>query len=256
MPILESIVAFCDDLLTPQEIPDYGGAVNGLQVAAPPGREVAKVVAAVDASEAVLHAAVDDEGADLVLVHHGLFWSGAAPVAGPLHRKLRLLLQTDTALYASHLPLDGHPEVGNGVLLARALGLRDLEPFGTYDGYAVGRQGSAGNLAPEELAHRLEEALGGAPVRHIEGGPATVRRVAVVTGAGGSFIPSAAAAGVDALVTGEGAHHTFAQAHELGIHVFYGGHYATETFGVKAVAARLADRFGVATAFVDHPSGL
>lgn len=255
MTDLESIVYFCDELLSTREVPDYGGAVNGLQVAATPGRTIGTVACAVDASEAVLHDAVR-AGADLLVVHHGLFWGGGTPVTGPLYRKLRLLLRHDMAVYASHLPLDGHPEIGNGVLLAGAIGVSGRTPFGDFKGFRVGCMGTVDPCPPEALARRISAAVGGGPVRHISGGPERVASLAVVTGGGGGMIPEAAAAGVDALVTGEGAHHTFAQAHELGIHVFYAGHYATETFGVKALGRRLADHFGVEWIFLDHPSGL
>jgi dinuclear metal center YbgI/SA1388 family protein len=255
MSDLESIVSFCDNLLGTGDTPDYPGAGNGLQVAGPPDRPVHRIAAAVDASEAVIRDAVAD-GADLLMVHHGLFWGGLTPVTGPRYRKLRLLLEHGLALYSSHLPLDGHPELGNGALLADALGVRDRLPFGDFKGYSVGWRGTIGPLSPPELRERFARALDGADIRHIGGGPDTIHSVAVVTGGGGSFLPEAASVGVDALLTGEGAHHTFAQAHEHGLHLLYGGHYATETFGVRALAGRVAEEFGVEWRFLHHPSGL
>jgi putative NIF3 family GTP cyclohydrolase 1 type 2 len=167
---------------------------------------------------------------------------------------MRLLLEHDLALYSSHLPLDAHPELGNNVLLARALGFRRLRPFFLEKGRRIGWR-AATRVGREDLAVRLEKVVGHPP-RVVPAGPAVCRRVGVVSGGAGEGLRRAAAEGVDTLVTGEGPHWTWVLAQELGANVLYGGHYATETFGVKALAARLSRRFGLPWAFVDDPSGL
>ena len=251
---LESLVEYANAKLGIPEHPDYRVALNGLQVAGD-GRPIERIVAAVDASEAVIVDAID-RSADLLVVHHGLFWSGLRPITGRRHRKLSHLFGAGLAVYSAHLPLDGHPDLGNAALLARAIGMEPTEPFGSYEGRSIGWSGSlSSGLSADDLAGLVGEAVGG-PVRIVAGGRETIRNVGIVTGGGGSFLESAALAGLDALVTGEAAHHTFADAHELGVHVFLAGHYATETFGVRALSQHLADHFGLEWEFVHHPSGL
>lgn len=248
---LRALVEYLDEYLAVDEVPDYPNALNGLQVAAP--GPVARVVAAVDATEASIRGAVK-AGADLLLVHHGLFWDGNRPVTGRRYRRLSALLEAGVAVYASHLPLDAHPEVGNNAVLARELGVEVEGRFGSYQGVELGFWGSL-SLRREALAARLDELLGG-PVKLIAGGPERVERVGVLTGGGGSFVGQALDAGLDALVTGEGSHHTYFDAQEGGLNLYYGGHYATETWGVKALARHLADRFGLEWTFLDLPTGL
>lgn len=255
---LSALVEYMDGMLGIPDHPDYRNALNGLQVQAGDSEgqaaEVRSIGAAVDTSEAVIASAVE-AGVDLLLVHHGLFWDGFRPLTGRRFRRVQALIENGVALYSAHLPLDAHPELGNCALLARALGLDIEGRFGEYEGRPIGFWGRPREWQPEALARRFEEAVGG-PVRVLKGGGDSLDKVAVVTGGGGSFIEEAARAGMDALVTGEGAHHTFVDAHEMGIRVFYGGHYATETFGVKALATHVADRFGLEWTFLDHPSGL
>jgi len=250
---LESIVGFLDTLLDIPAHPDYRTALNGLQVQGAAG--VDRVVSAVDVSEGTIGLAAE-AGADLLLVHHGAFWGGLEPIVGRQYRRLRALFDRQMSLYAAHLPLDAHPEFGNCALLMRGLGLEPEDRFGSYEGAPLGWQADAGATSLAELADRLSAAVGGGPVRTIEGSGPRAGVVAVVTGGGGSFIGEAAAKGVRTLVTGEGAHHTFTDAHELGVNVLYGGHYATETFGVRALGEELVRRFGVDHTFVDLPSGL
>lgn len=251
MANLERIVHFLDALLGIPDFPDYARAVNGLQVANR-GR-VARVVSAVDASEASIAAATAAR-ADLMLVHHGLFWSGISPITGPAYRKVAGLVRGDVALYGAHLPLDAHPEVGNAALLAREAGVQTEEPFGTYEGHGVGWRGRT-DQSRDGLREALAQCLGGA-VRVIPGGPEQIRSVGVVTGGGASFLADAAAAGLDALVTGEAPHHAYHEAMELGINLYLGGHYATETWGVRALGARVAQEFGLEQQFLDLPTGL
>jgi dinuclear metal center YbgI/SA1388 family protein len=248
---LARIVRHCDRLLRIAEIKDYDGAANGLQVENS-GR-VTRIAAAVDASLATVKLAVAAH-ADLLLVHHGLFWSATHPWTGKRRELLGLLVKHDLAVYSSHLPLDAHPKLGNNAKLCAALGFKKLKPFFFDKGQFLGLQ-TATNISRKDLIHRLHKAVGREPIL-LPGGPAICRRIGVVTGGAGGHLKLAAQEGVDAFVTGEGPHWTYAAAEELGINVLYGGHYATETFGVKALAAELSRKFKVPWVFVDHPTGL
>lgn len=245
------MVAYLDEYLGLAGHPDYPAAHNGLQVSG--SRPISLVGVAVDASEATLQAAIQ-RGCDLLVVHHGLFWSGAAPLTGRHYRKVKLLIDSGMALYSAHLPLDSHPEVGNSAVLARALGVEVDGAFGDFQGCSVGWSGRL-DIPREILTGRIEETVGG-PVRLIPGGPRRVRKAAVVTGGAGSMIGEAARAGMDALITGEGAHHTYFDAMELGVNVYYAGHYATETWGVRALALHLETEHGLAWEFLDFPTGM
>lgn len=252
MAELKELVEHLDGYLRVAEIEDFPGAVNGLQVEnrAP----VEKVAAATDACQASIdHAA--RAGAQLLLVHHGLFWGDPRPVTGPVYRRIRALVESDIALYSAHLPLDIHPEVGNNVLLAAALNLDVEGRFGNFRSVEGLGVWSAADLPRSELVGRLREACGTEPYL-IAGGPAHVRRVGIVSGGAGSMIEQAHREGLDTFITGEGAHDTFHQATELGLNVIYAGHYATETFGVRALARELGGRFGLEWEFLDHPTGL
>jgi dinuclear metal center YbgI/SA1388 family protein len=184
----------------------------------------------------------------------GLFWGPVTPWTGPRRLLLQCLLQNDLAVYSSHLPLDAHPQLGNNAQLCAALGFSHLRPFFVEKGHAIGWQTRA-NMTREVLARKLEGALGRAPIV-VPGGPERCRRIGVVTGGAGSQVKLAAAEGVDTFITGEGPHWTCALAEELGVNIFYGGHYATETFGVKALAAELSKKFHLPWVFLDHPTGL
>jgi dinuclear metal center YbgI/SA1388 family protein len=250
---LESILQYLEGYLGVRDHPDYPTAVNGLQVGI--DREVSRIATAVDASEASIRAAAA-LGADLLLVHHGLFWEGLRPMTGRRYRRIAALVENGIALYSCHLPLDAHAEVGNCALLGRALGLELAGRFGTYKGADIGWWGRLREPTDAAgLAARLEEVLNG-PVQARPGGPERIELVGVVTGGGGSFIADAATLGLDAFVTGEGSHHNYFDAAEHGIHVLLGGHYATETFGVRALGAHLAERFGLEATFIDQPTGL
>lgn len=249
---LTEVVRWLDRYLAIDEIEDYPGALNGLQVEGP--GPVAKVGAATDACQATIDAAVQ-AGCGLLLVHHGLFWGEPRPLVGPAYRRVRALIEAGTALYSAHLPLDLHDEVGNNVLLADALGLTVDARFGrmkSLDGLGVL---ASLDLARDDLVSRIADECGAEPTL-IPGGPERVRRVAIVTGGAGSLIGQAVEAGADTFVTGEGAHHTYHEAMEAGINVVYAGHYATETFGVRALAERLAGEFDLEREFFDVPTGL
>ena len=248
---LKTLAKHCDESLRIAEFEDYKGAVNGLQVEN--HGTVTRIAAAVDGSMATARMAVD-AGADLLLVHHGLFWGPSHPWTGNRYRLMRLLLDHDLAVYSSHLPLDAHPKLGNNAGLCAALGLKNLKPFfETRDG-PLGFMAEA-RISRAALQNKLAKALGAEPTL-LPGGPARCRHVGVVTGGCGAELLTAAREGVDTFITGEGPHHTFGMAEDAGINVFYGGHYATETFGVKALAAHLAKKYKLSWTFIDHPSGL
>ncbi|HET8655647.1 MAG TPA: Nif3-like dinuclear metal center hexameric protein [Longimicrobiaceae bacterium] len=248
---LDELTAYLDGYLRVAEVPDYPAALNGLQVEN--AGEVTRVAAAVDASQASIDAALA-AGADLLLVHHGLFWDGNRPVTGRRYRRLSALLRADVAVYSAHLPLDVHAEVGNNAVLARELGIEVEGAFGEYRGSPVGLWGRL-EIGREALAARLGETLS-APVKLVPGGPERVRRVGVITGGAGGEIEAARALGLDAFITGEGAHHNYFDAEEGGINLYLGGHYATEVWGVRALARKLEEEFGLPWSFVDHPTGM
>ncbi|MFN7137942.1 MAG: Nif3-like dinuclear metal center hexameric protein [Limisphaerales bacterium] len=248
---LKTMVSHCDQLLKTGEFTDWEGAVNGLQVEN--NGTVTKIAATVDASQATVRKAVE-AGADLLIVHHGLFWSPTHPWTGKRYELLRLLIENNLAVYSSHLPLDAHPKLGNNAQLTTALGFRRLKPFFESKGQMLGFRTEAA-ISREELATRLENILGDAP-KLLPGGGEQCKRIGIVTGGAGGDLKRAAKEGVDTFITGEGPHWTYAMAEELGINVFYGGHYATETFGVKALAQHLSEKFKLPWAFLDHPTGL
>ena len=248
---LNEMASFLDELLSLGETCDYPNALNGLQVANSGG--LSRIGAAVDACESVIQDAAA-AGVDLLLVHHGLFWGGLAPVTGASYRKMRMIIDADMAVYSAHLPLDKHPHFGNNVLLSKALGLDGGEPFFESAGQPIGLRFDA-EVNREVLLSHLENAVGG-HVRLAAGGPIVARQIGVVTGGAGGDIAKAAAAGIDTFITGEGPHWSYTAAEELGVNLFYAGHYATETFGVKALVKALSDKFALPWQFIDHPTGL
>ena len=250
-PSLTAIANYCDRILRTKAVQDYAGAANGLQVEN--RGAVTRLAATVDASLATVKLAIA-AGADLMIVHHGLFWNPRQPWTGKNRELLRLLIENNLAVYSSHLPLDAHPRLGNNAQLCAALGLKKLKPFFFSHGRFIGFQARQ-KIPRAELAGRLQRATGVKP-RVIPGGKNVCEKIGVVTGGAGDDLQQAADEGVDTFITGEGPHWTYALAEELGINVLYGGHYATETFGVRALAAHLAGRFKVPWSFLDHPTGL
>ena len=248
---LAEVVAYLDQYLRIADVRDARQALNGLQVEN--RGTVSRIGAAVDACEATIRLAADAD-VDFLLVHHGLFWGGLRPLTGPAYRRIAGLLGRGIAVYGAHLPLDVHPDVGNAPVLARELGVTIHGAFGEWQEQLVGVWGEV-ELERDAFTTRVARALGLAP-RLMPFGPSGVRRVGIATGGGGSVIRQAAEAGLDTFVTGEGAHYTYFDAEELGVNVYFGGHYATETFGVKALAAHLEAKFGLPWAFLDHPTGL
>ena len=249
---LSLLVSTMENLLRTGEIHDYPGAVNGLQIAN--SGKVSRIVAAVDACEEVIRES-SKVPETLLIVHHGLFWNGVQTVTGAHYRKIKAALDGDLALYSSHLPLDLHPKLGNNFLLAKALGLTGIKPALEMKGQSVGVIGQLKGLKRDAFAELLSGAVGG-DVHLAPGGSEVIKSVLVVTGGAGSEVARAASLGVDAFVTGEGPHWSYTAAEELGVNLFYGGHYATETFGVKALASLIASKAGLPWSFLDHPTGL
>ncbi|WP_038058205.1 Nif3-like dinuclear metal center hexameric protein [Thermus amyloliquefaciens] len=239
----DELVRYLDAYLRIKDFPQ-GPSLNGLQVEGK--REVRKVGAAVDAAEAIFRKALE-EGVDFLLVHHGLFWGRPFAIVGHHKRRLELLLQGGISLYAAHLPLDAHPEVGNNHELARALGLVELEPFD------VGVKGRFPLPTPlVQVAEMLGQLTGMQPLVH-QGGKGLVETVTLVSGGAANLIGQV---DTDLFITGEPKHSVFHETFERGLNVIYAGHYDTEVFGVKALARHLEARFGLPWVFLDHPTGL
>jgi dinuclear metal center YbgI/SA1388 family protein len=243
---LEHLIDHLDALLNPSSFEDYGP--NGLQVPGAPSVET--VVTGVSAGIELFERAAA-ERADLVLVHHGLFWQGPPrPLDRPAKRRLQLLFDNDMSLAAYHLPLDGHPEHGNNALLAAGLGAEVTGPFA--GGIGVSARWAQG-IAAAELQERVRQVTGREPLAVLSG-PGTVRDIAIVSGGGQDRLGEAIATGHDAFLTGEASERNFNEAREAGVHFLAGGHYATETLGVQRLGALLAQRFGVRHAFIDVPN--
>ena len=257
MPSLEPIARFLDDTLEIARIPDYPGALNGVQLANL--GDIERIACAVDVSTTAIDGAIA-AGAKLLIVHHGMFWGGPVPITGAHHRRLWSLMTHDVAVYAAHLPLDVHPLYGNNALLARRLGLQSSGGFARYQTIDVGLSGESevptATLAA--AARTLAAEQGGQLVATPFSAGRLTRRWGICTGAGASSssLREAAERGIDTLIVGEGPHHTAVEARELGIVVLYAGHYATETLGVRAIADALAAKFGLVSTFVPAPTGL
>lgn len=251
MAQITDIIRTLDELLSPGDFRDLGP--NGLQV--PGAAEVTTVVTAVSARRELSERAVE-LGAQLVLVHHGLFWdfhpTGLTPL---LAERLRPLFKHDINLAAYHLPLDAHPTLGNNALLARELGCGDQQPVGLYQGTPIGVRGrfDGEGLTPAELHERVRAATRREPLL-LGAGPDRIRTIGIISGSAADSLGEAVAAGLDAFLTGEPREHITAEAAEHGVHFVAAGHYATETFGVRALGELLADRFGVEHCFVDLPN--
>ena len=251
MASLDEIVAFLDDELRLSEVPDYPGALNGLQMQG--GEEVQRVAAAVDASLPVVKKAVE-AGLDLLVVHHGMFWKGARPITGATYEKFKTAMEAGLAIYSAHIPLDVHPVLGNNARLSAALELQDTEPFFEWKGTRLGIRGIfPGSL--DQLTERVTEVLGSPP--HVcAAGSDAAGTVGVISGGGGEFLAAVREAGIDTFLTGEGPHWSYTEAEELGLNVLYGGHYLTETSGVRALVDLLVEKYSLDGQFIDHPTGM
>jgi dinuclear metal center YbgI/SA1388 family protein len=248
---LSEIIDELDRLLDSGRFQDY--CLNGLQV---PGPDRVSTLATGVSAHAELFGLAAAEGAELLLVHHGLFWGpGIQAIDAPLKRRLQILFDAQIGLAAYHLPLDAHAEIGNNAILARAIGANELEPFALHRGEPIGFLA----VLPEDGVPAAELFARVARITHREPlvfdpGPQRVRRVAIVSGAGADYLPQAAAAGAEALLTGEPVERTMAEARESGLHFIAAGHHATETFGVRRLGEHLAERFGLRHVFLDVPN--
>lgn len=227
---------------------------NGLQVSRK-NEQIRKAAFAVDASLQSFHRAAET-GADILVVHHGLFWGRVQPLTGSHYERIRFLMENDLALYAIHLPLDAHPEVGNNYGMASRLGLKDVEPFGEYKGAKIGCKG---RLTEPQSLDRIAQTLVGGREKALEilrFGPAEVTTIGLVSGGAPQELTQAIDERLDLYVTGDASHQAYHTAMEAGINVIFGGHYATETWGVRLLAERLKKDTGLETLFLDLPTGL
>ena len=248
---LKELASWLDDYLQLSEFDDP--SLNGLQVEGTP--EVRRVAVAVDASLSTFEKAAEG-GADLLIVHHGLFWGSPLAIVGMHKRRVQFLLEHEISLYACHIPLDAHREVGNNWGLARLLGLGALQDFGTWRGKPIGVRGAFDEpVALRDLADRIERTLGESVLVHA-GGRMEGASLGVISGSAARDLVTAAAEGLDALLTGEPKHEMFHAAFELNVNALYAGHYMTETVGVKLLAERLEDEFELPSEFILLPTGL
>lgn len=257
MTDLASIARHLDQILATDTVSDYTGALNGIQLAH--RGPVRRVAASVDVSRRVIEETIRVD-ANLLVVHHGMFWSGAQRIVGAAYDRLRMLLEHDIAVYASHLPLDCHQTLGNNVLLAQSLALTPSGGFASHKGIDVGIRGES-DIGTTELLSRADAFArihGGAARSSLIPPHHRTRRWGMCTGAGASSetVTEAHNLQLDTLIVGEGPHHTAVAAEDLGIVVIYAGHYATETLGVRAVAEHLTATFGIPSVFIAAPTGL
>ncbi len=244
MTSLDDLVLYCDKRTRRTAFKDAPGAFNGLQVAN--NGRVSKIGAAVDSGVAPFQKAVA-AGVDFLIVHHGMYWDMPRPLVGPVYQRVATLIRGNCALYSNHLPLDGHPQIGNNALLAKQLGLRPTRPFLVRDGEAIGCIAD-GAITRATLKAKLERLYG--RVIAIECGLRQPRGVAFCSGSGNSAVPELGASGVDTLVTGELREEWFNRAQEENLNLYLCGHYATEVHAVKALAAELAKKFGLPWEFI------
>lgn len=257
MPDIHEIADYLDTFLDTGSTPDYPMAVNGLQLEN--RSEIRGIAAAVDFSSRAISGVIAAE-ANLLVVHHGMFWGGATPIKGPAYRKLRQLVERDIAVYSSHLPLDRHPLVGNNVLLAKELGLEPTGTFARFESIHIGMRGES-NTKTASLVSRVEkftrENGGGVRTTPVQADRVT-RRWAICTGSGASAetLKECEELDIDTLIVGEGAHWTAVHAEETDLVIVYAGHYATETLGVRALVAHLGERYKLPSTFISAPTGL
>lgn len=254
---INEVAAYTDNLLKTSAVPDYGSALNGLQIQNQ--KPIRAIAAAVDLSTRAIEGAIA-VNANLIIVHHGMFWGGLVPLTGPAYRRVRLLLENDIAVYSSHIPLDCHPTFGNNVLLARELDLKPSREFARFEGISIGLAGDS-DVSTRALvekaavfAHKYGHVVRTTPIEDNR----RTRRWGMCTGAGASAdtLQEAIDTDIDTLIVGEGPHWTAITAEENDLAVIYAGHYATETLGVCALAQHLAEKYAVPWQFVSAPTGL
>lgn len=248
---LSQLVNYSNHLLSHADFPDYPGALNGLQLEN--NGSVHRIAAAVDANLLTIQNAIRVK-ADLLIVHHGIGWNPLCPITEARYQWMKSALQHNLAIYSSHLPLDAHPKLGNNHLFAKALGYKKMEPFFEYKGVSIGCQIKVDEKR-DSLIQKIEK-ITKTSVVLMPFGPSKIRRLGIVTGGAGNELAQAAASGLDTFITGEGNHWTYSAAQELKLNVIYAGHYATETFGVKALAKQLSEKYKLPWSFIHCPSGL
>ncbi len=257
MTTIHELVRYADNLLETESTPDYAGALNGLQLEN--RSDIRGIAAAVDFSTRAINGAIEAK-ANLIAVHHGMFWGGPGPIAGPCYNRLKLLLENDIAVYSSHLPLDRHPTLGNNVQLAKQLGLEPSQNFAAFEGVFLGVSGES-KIETAVLVERVgnfarkygSEVRTSAITRNHQ-----TKRWGICTGAGASSetLREAGRMKIDTLIVGEGPHWTAVHAEENDLAIIYAGHYATETLGVRALAEHLGEKYGIPSSFISAPTGL
>jgi dinuclear metal center YbgI/SA1388 family protein len=257
MPTIHDLAEYADGLLETATTPDYAGALNGLQLE---NRSVIRgIAAAVDLSTRAINGAIASK-ANLLLVHHGMFWGAPAPIQGSTYRRLRLLIENDIAVYSSHLPLDRHPTLGNNVLLAKRLGLLPTATFARFQGVSIGVSGESQveTAVLADQARKFAKSYGSEVRTTFIGSDRQTKRWGICTGAGASTetLNEALEMKIDTLIVGEGPHWTAVYAEENELAIIYTGHYATETLGVRALAENLGAKFEIPSSFVSTPTGL
>ncbi|MFK7801973.1 MAG: Nif3-like dinuclear metal center hexameric protein [Anaerolineae bacterium] len=248
---LNELTNYLDGYLRIAEISDYGP--QGLQVETD-NQDVKKIALAVDSAPAVIEAAAD-WGADLLLVHHGLFWGSPERIAGPLGQRVRTFMRHGINLYAAHLPLDAHPEVGNNAVLAKIFGLENIIWWGNMKGTPLGVCGDVRPILRKDLETKINSQLATSS-KVLPHGPSTVKRIAILSGGGAGMVEEVVSLGADTYITGETSHSHYWLASDFGINVIFGGHYATETVGVQALGAQLSEKFSLETQFFDFPTDM
>ncbi len=246
----DALVSYLDEFLEIPSFDDYSN--NGLQVEGV--GQISRVAFAVDAAKPAIDEAIE-RGAQMLIVHHGLFWGKVELLRGPMARKIRVMMLHGLSLYAAHLPLDAHPEVGNNVQLARLIGMEVEGWWGQEKGRLLGVKGTIAPIEREKLVEKLANALNSSPAL-MPYGPEKSEKVCIVSGLAASWVGEAAAAGCDTFITGERSHAHYYAPMDYGINVIYAGHYATETVGLKALQKHLEERFDLTTTFIDLPTGL
>ena len=257
MTRLHDLAEYADTFLGTETTPDYPGALNGIQLEN--RSEITGIAAAVDFSTRAINGAIATN-ANLLVVHHGMFWDAPTSIEGASYRRLRLLIENDIAVYSSHLPLDRHPTLGNNVLLAKQLALRPSATFAGFQGISIGVSGESEieTAALTERARKFAKLYGSDVRTTFIGSSRQTKRWAICTGAGTSTetLKEAREMRIDTLIVGEGPHWTAVYAEENELAIIYAGHYATETLGVRALAEHLGAKFGIPSSFVSAPTGL
>lgn len=249
MNTINTINTYLKDILDPGSMSDIG--LNGIQVENE--GEIGKIAFAVDASIASIEKVIE-EGCSLLVVHHGFYWGRMFPITGISRKRIKLLLDNNIGLIGYHLPLDTHPELGNNARMMQLVGAEDLKPFGYNKGVYSGFIGTSAPQTVQEVIKRLD--FKDDSYTHLDFGPGKVEKIAVVSGSGGRYFYEACAKGADLYITGDPDHTIYHPAAENGIHILFGGHYQTETFGIRALQKRIEQEFAIPTCYIDIPTGL